>query len=103
LTRYLEIIGRVAAEVSPDLGPGRDRPFEAVFENDDPDRAERVKRLRAARESIAAHLAMIDKELGELESSGARREEMSAIVEVKNLSKRFSEEVLAVDGISFTV
>lgn len=28
---------------------------------------------------------------------------MSAIVEVENLTKRFSEEVLAVDGISFTV
>lgn len=40
-----------------------------LFKGEDPDNAHRAKKLRMAKERIAEYLAMIDKELKELEST----------------------------------
>jgi len=70
LTRYLEILDRAAASVKhaddDETVPGR---FSVAFEGDNWDISRRTRRLRAARERIAQHLADIDKELKELEES----------------------------------
>jgi DNA-binding PadR family transcriptional regulator len=66
LARYLQIISR-AIEADPDILPIVSGPFAEGFDGDSQDQAMRAKRLRAARTKIAEHLAMIDKELGELE------------------------------------
>ena len=71
LTRYLGLIGDAAAETNLNGEDAEEdsqgSSFAEVFEGEENDKSRRAKRLRKARERIAEHLALIDKELKELE------------------------------------
>lgn len=73
LTRYLRMIEEAAADMNLNgeetESECKENPIVDLFEGEDPDNAHRAKRLRMAKERIAEHLAMIDKELKELEST----------------------------------
>ncbi len=67
MTRYFDLLGLAADELDGDIV--RSDRFINIFESGDQeeDVDRRTKRLRKVREHIAEHLAMIDKELNELE------------------------------------
>jgi hypothetical protein len=73
LTRYQRMIEEDAADMNLNgketASECKESPIVDLFEGEDPDNAHRAKRLRIAKERIAEHLAMIDKELKELEST----------------------------------
>ena len=67
LTRYFDLLGRAAEELNGEHAEAASN-FQAIFESgEELDDTRRIKRLRRAREHIAHHLAMIDKELNEFE------------------------------------
>lgn len=68
LTRYFDLLGRAAEDINGEKGEAASN-FQDIFESggEELDETRRIKRLRKAREHIAHHLAMIDKELKEFE------------------------------------
>lgn len=73
LIRYLRMIEEAAAYMNLNgeetESECKESPIVDLFEGEDPDNAYRAKRLRMAKERITEHLAMIDKELKEFEST----------------------------------
>ena len=69
MTRYFELIG-IAADDVIRMDTGRPGPFAQMFEDEGADADERRRKLEAARERIARHLAEIDRELRKLEDEG---------------------------------
>lgn len=65
LSKYFDLLGETAIRLHVEEPPGG---FSEMFEKEDADQAEHVKKLRRARERIAQHLADIDLELSEIES-----------------------------------
>jgi DNA-binding PadR family transcriptional regulator len=70
MTRYFELIGIAADDIMRTDG-GRSM-FAQMFEDEDMDTEARRRKLEAARERIARHLADIDRELRELEGTGTK-------------------------------
>ncbi|WP_019176242.1 PadR family transcriptional regulator [Methanomassiliicoccus luminyensis] len=69
--RYLAILDDAAAEIAPEESGSRMAGrFHEMFEEDDPDKARHVKRLKDARDRMAKHIENIDRELEELGSEG---------------------------------
>jgi DNA-binding PadR family transcriptional regulator len=72
LSKYFELLGQAAnrLHIEGEESPGR---FSEEFEKDgEPDRVERARKLRRAREHIAMHLAEIDRELRKIESDNGK-------------------------------
>ncbi|MDW5562030.1 MAG: PadR family transcriptional regulator [Methanomassiliicoccus sp.] len=73
LSKYLELLGLVAAKYNIE-GGGPAQRFSELFEKEEnPDRTERQRKLKQAREHIAQHLADIDRELSEIDSEDMRK------------------------------
>jgi DNA-binding PadR family transcriptional regulator len=75
LIRFLQIMDRAAADVHAEGAERPLGPFSEAFEGENPDVSRRTRRLRAARQKIAEHLAYIDKELAELENGNNKEEQ----------------------------
>lgn len=67
MTRYFDLLGRAAEDLNGEVN--RVSMFQRIFESGDEceDADSRARRLRKARERIAEHLAMIDRELNDVE------------------------------------
>ncbi len=67
MSRYFDLLGQTAIRLHVE-GEGSPGKFSEMFEKEDADRAEHLRKLKRARELIAQHLAEIDRELSELNS-----------------------------------
>lgn len=75
MTRYFDLLGRAAEDLNSEVS--RISMFQKIFESGDEceDADRRARRLRRARERIAEHLAMIDRELNDMEGKNKGDEE----------------------------
>mgnify|MGYP000849925028 CR=1 FL=1 len=67
MTRYFDLLGRAAEDLNSEVS--QISMFQKVFESgdEDEDADRKARRLRRARDRIAEHLAMIERELNEIE------------------------------------
>lgn len=71
IARYLDVLDKAAADIIPTAAEEERRGrFREIFEEDAPDPARRIRRLKEARKRIAEHLANVDRELKELGEEG---------------------------------